>query len=86
MDRHRRELARSLFVLATEMLEDAHATAIAGQSPKLSTGLCKELASRLGNVGSDLSALAACVGVIVRSEDGDARFSSQARSPKKIRK
>ena len=43
MDSHHRELAREIFLVTTELLEDTHEIAVAGQSTKLNAPSCKQL-------------------------------------------
>ena len=66
MDAQRRELARRLFVTATELFEDAHEIALAGQSPHLSVHACRKSAERLRAVACDLAALADVVSLMAR--------------------
>jgi hypothetical protein len=64
MGSHYRELAREIFVVATELLEDTHEVAVAGQSPKLNAPACKQLGHKLRKAAHDLAALANCAIVI----------------------
>lgn len=85
MDAHRRELARRIFVIATEMLEDAHEAAIAGQSPQLSIRPCLQLAQDLREAGCDLMALAEAVICIARPKRRKADIRSRVPHGKKRR-
>lgn len=65
MDRTQKELIARLFVFATELLEDTHAIAVRGQSPKRkpksladSAKALQELAHRLDSIAVVIQALA----------------------------
>jgi len=67
MENHHRELARRLFVVATELIENAHETAVVGQSPKLTIPLCLDVARHLRGVADALGALAVTAETVARS-------------------
>lgn len=59
MEKHHRELARELFVFATEILEDAHSVATDGQSSNLDKRRCSSLSSKLHVAAQQLTSIAA---------------------------
>lgn len=68
MNRERRDLARRLFVVATEILEGAHEIVVAGQSPSLNTRRCLNAADSLRAIGGDLIAVASAVAAIAKPQ------------------
>jgi hypothetical protein len=86
MDAHRRELARRIFVIATELLEDTHHAAIAGQSPRLDTRSCLRSAQDLRRTGHDLMVLADAAAIMAQKARYRANSSSRARRIKRRRK
>ena len=64
MERHHRDLIRQLFVCATELLEDAHEIAVAGQNPPLKRAKALALARQLQSVSADVAVLMDAVAVI----------------------
>jgi len=82
MDAHRRELARRIFVIATELLEDAHESAIAGQSPRLNVRSCLQSAKNLRLAGHDLMVLADAAAIMVQQARNQTNPPSRARRVK----
>jgi hypothetical protein len=68
MKTHDRELARHLFVIATELLEDTHEVAVAGQSSSLTARKALKLAHRLRRTAHDLAAISGAIAVIADRE------------------
>lgn len=64
MDEERRELARHLYALMTEILEDATELAAAGQSPALDGDSCTRCGEALRRAADRLDALARAAVVI----------------------
>ena len=79
MDAHRRELARRIFVIATELLEDSHEVAIAGQSPRLNDRSCVQLACNLRQAGHDLTALADAAAIMAQQARNQTNPPSRSR-------
>jgi hypothetical protein len=86
MDAHRRELARRIFVVMTELLEDTHETTVAGQSPRLNVRSCLQLARNLREAGHDLTVLADAAAIVARQGPNRANPPSPARRMKRRRK
>ena len=59
MEKHHHELARQLFVFATEILEDTHSIATEGQSPHLDKRRCGSLSAKLDVAAQHLTSIAA---------------------------
>ena len=71
MDEDRRDLARRLCVLATEIAETAHDAAVAGQAPSATAEGLQAAATRLAECGDALKATADVLGILARHiEDG----------------
>lgn len=64
MDDDYRDLVRRLFAIATELTENAHEAAIAGQSSELAAGNYAEAARRLRATAHDVSVLAEAATVV----------------------
>ena len=63
MNDDHRELARRLFVAATELLEDALEASVQGQAPKLDPAELVACARRLRTAARDVAAIAEAVAV-----------------------
>lgn len=70
MNDQRKELVSRLFVIATELLEDAHEIAIGGQSPKLNARGCVQAVDRLRETAADLTTLANAAILIAKPRKG----------------
>jgi hypothetical protein len=88
MEKHHRELARDLFVLATELLEDTHSVATDGHSAHLDKRQCASLSAKLDvaaqqlvSVAAALQALAAYSGPLPRVAGQRRRKSIPKRKP-----
>lgn len=68
MDEDQRALIRRLFVLATEVVEAAHAQAIRGQSQKMGAGDYAACGRRLQAAAHDLQVIAEAAMVAVRRD------------------
>ena len=66
MDDDHRELARRLFAVATEILEDAIEIAVAGQSPRASATDLFDNAERLQSAARDIVAIAEAAMIVAR--------------------
>ena len=65
MNRYDRALIQGLFTLATEILEDTHITATAGQSLKNRRAQYKQYADVLRAAGRDLDAMALAIAAMI---------------------
>jgi len=65
MDRDHKELARRLFVLATEIAEEAHEAALSGQDAAAPTGTLIAAAESLGREAQELQAVATAIVAVV---------------------
>ncbi len=72
MDNDHRELVRRLFATATELIETAHNTAVAGQSGEIAAEDHAEAARRLQATARDVAVLAEAA-IIVLKLDIDQR-------------
>ena len=63
----RRELVRALFVLATEMLEDAHVVASDGQADRTDARRNVRLAASLRATADQLGAVATAIALAAKS-------------------
>ncbi len=68
-----REFLRRLFVAATELIENAHEVAVAGQSSTLAAPDCAATARRLQALARDLATLAEAAIVIADPVEDGAR-------------
>lgn len=73
MDKNLHELARRLFTVATEILEDATQVGVAGQSSKLTERTCKTCARELLQVAHDIATLAESAAIAARLSQQIAR-------------
>ncbi len=64
MEKHHRELARELFVFATEILEDTLSIATDGQSPHLDKRRCGSLSAKLDVAAQHLASVAASISAL----------------------
>lgn len=85
MEKHHRELARKLFVFATEVLEDTHSVATDGQSPRLDKRQCDSLSGKLEFAAQQLASLAATLRALA-AYAGPLPPVSRQRHAKSIRK
>ena len=69
MDEDRQELGRRLCVLATEIAETAHDTAVAGQAPSATAVEFDAAAVRLAECADALKATADVLGIVARRVD-----------------
>jgi hypothetical protein len=67
MDKHRRDLVRRLFTLATEILEDAHEPISKGQGVRHRPSEYRAKAIKLMQVAEDLGSIAGAVIGALRS-------------------
>lgn len=67
IDEDRRELIRSLFVVATELIEQAHEIATNGQSAAMTVDEYHTCADKLCSITSDTEALAGSVHALLRT-------------------
>lgn len=68
MDKHRRDLVRELFTLATMLLEDAHEPTMKGQGVSLTPAQYRTRADRLFRTAKDLESVAGSIGAALRTE------------------
>lgn len=68
IDKDRRELIRGLFVVATELVEQAHEIATNGQSAVMTIDEYRTCADKLCSVTSDIEALASSVHGLLRTD------------------
>ena len=85
MDAHRRELARRIFVIATELLANTHEVAGAGQSPRLNVHSCLQLARNLRQNSHDLTVLADAAAIMAQQGGNQTNPPSRARRVKRRR-
>lgn len=71
MEKDRRELLGRLFAIACDLIERAHETAVAGQSPQLDAKAAALCARSLATAARDLAALAETAGMVARGQDRD---------------
>ena len=74
MDDDHRELLRRLLATATELIENAHDAAVAGQSGEIAAGDYAAVARRLLVAARDIAALAEAARVITADRPDDAGF------------
>jgi len=67
MNEDRRELIRGLFVVATELVEQAHEIATNGQSAAMTVDEYRICADKLYSITSDIEALANSVHALLRT-------------------
>ncbi len=79
MDDDRKELVRRLSTMATELLEDAHETAIEGQSPELQAPDYASCARRLQSAARALAAVAETMIVVVSPEGDEPASNTRSR-------
>jgi len=66
MEKNLHELARRLFTVATEILEDATEVGVAGQSSKLTEKTCETYARELRLVAHDIATVAEAAAIMAR--------------------
>ena len=77
MNRDQREILQRLFVVATELLETAHETAVAGQAEGLTAKGYVEAAERLRTASQRLMTLADAILVIAAQADCEPDLSAE---------
>ena len=73
MDKDRRALARQLFAIATELIEEAHEAAVIGQSPDLTASTSEKSSRKLQSLSRDLVGLAEAVAVVADTKQRSSR-------------